>query len=576
MPVNASASGDRGTAARLLAASLATVLLLLGSALSSAGQRPNILLLVAEDLGPRIGAFGDPLAHTPNIDALARGGVRYTRTFTTAGVCAPSRAALITGVHQNTLGAGHMRSNNWAQAKYMAVPPPQLKAFPELLRAAGYFTYVNAKLDYQFSGQLPGSGPFTMWDNGSARALGASWRDRFDARPFFGMYAFTETHESGLFPRCCWPRSALHALLAVLQTVKHWQTGNVVQPEQVKVPPYYPDVPEIRADIAQQYNNAITMDRQVGVVLEQLERDGLADSTIVIWTSDHGDGLPRAKRELYDSGIQVPMVIYWPERFRPAHIQPGMIDARLISFVDLAPTILALGGAAIPDYIDGRPFAGETQSPPRQYIYAAADRMDEALDRQRAVRDARFKYIHNDYTDRAGAKHLAFRDTLESMRVLWRMHEAGQLTETQSQWFAPHPREELYDTLTDPHEVNNLASDPAYAQTLTRMRAALAEWRARTPDLGALPEAELAEKSWPQGIQPKTAVPVMTLQGTDGAAKNMQIAVSTPGASLGYRLNDGPWLLYQQPVAVRPGDTLVAKAVRYGWAESDEAQVTIP
>lgn len=548
-------------------------LALLSSALCNAVERPNILLLVAEDLSPRIGAFGDSVAHTPNIDALAEQGIRYTNTYTTAGVCAPSRAALITGVHQNALGAGHMRSHNWSQADYKAVPPPEVKAFPELLRGAGYFTYANAKLDYQFSGTGPGSGPFTIWDKESFMTLGASWRDRYDDRPFFGMYAFMETHESGLFPRCCWPRSLSHAFMALMHTVKHWNTPELVRPEQVTVLPYYPDSPAIRRDIARQYNNSITMDRVVGEVLQQLEQDGLADNTIVIWTTDHGDGLPRAKRELYDSGIKVPMVIRWPARFRPEALLPGTVETRMISFVDLAPTILALAGVEIPDFIQGQQLVGKGKPRPRDYIFAAADRMDEQHDRQRAVRDKQYKYIRNDYTDRAGAKHLAFRDNLDSMQALWRLGDKGQLNATQRLWFDNHPPEELYDTLADPHEIKNLANDPGYAEVLQRMRAALKAWQQGVPDLGAMPEADFAAQSWPNNEQPRTADPELRFLERFG---KVRINASTKGASIGYRVNDQAWQLYVSPVAVAAGDTVTAKAVRYGWAESAEVTLRIP
>ncbi|GAB3291926.1 sulfatase family protein [Parahaliea aestuarii] len=529
---------------------------------------PNILLLVAEDLSPRIGAFGDVLAVTPNIDQLAARGTRYTRTFTTAGVCAPSRAALITGVHQNTLGAGHMRSHAWPEANYYAVPPAEVKAFPELLRAAGYFTYATAKLDYQFSGTLPGSGPFTIWDAESRRQRGVSWRDRPGTQPFFGMYAFMETHESGLFKRCCWPASPTQLIMGAMQAYLHRGTEDQVAPEAVVVPPYLPDTPEVRGDIARQYNNSISMDRAVGEILAQLRADGLADDTIVIWTTDHGDGLPRGKRELFDTGIAVPMVIYWPERYRPTAVAPGSSDARLISFVDLAPTILALAGVPAPDFIQGRDFL-DPAAEPRTYIYAARDRLDEWPDRQRAVRDRRYKYLRNYRPQTPGARHLDFRDNLPSMQALWRLLEEGGLNADQRRWFEPRPLEELYDTQVDPHELHNLAGDPAYAAVLQRLRDALSAWQLRVPDRGALPESELAELSWPGGEAPLTAAPLVEMDEVTG---RVTMASATPGASLGYRINDGPWHLYVEPVVLQRGETLTAKSVRYGWRESVEVE----
>ena len=271
--------------------------------------RPNIVLIVAEDLSPRIGAFGDPLASTPNIDALAEAGVRYTNVFTTAGVCAPSRAALITGRHAISIGAQHMRAGSRPAGSYVVVPPPEVKAFPELLRRVGYHTSVDFKLDYQFSGALYGSGPFTIWD---VEGTDAGWREREPGQPFFAMFALNETHESGVFePLGSWPSSATHL---IMQVVRAAQLGRppmqlAPSPDALSLPPYYPDTPTVRKDLARHYANIVAMDRRVGEIVAALEEDGLSEETIVVWTTDHGDGLPRAKRELFDSGIHVPMIV---------------------------------------------------------------------------------------------------------------------------------------------------------------------------------------------------------------------------------------------------------------------------
>ena len=531
-------------------------------AMAAFGERtaPNILLLVAEDMSPRVGAFGDEVAETPNLDALAKRGVRYPNTFTTAGVCAPSRAALITGLHQNALGAGHMRSHGWSEARYMAVPPPEVKAFPEYLRRGGYFTYATSKLDYQFSRVPPGSGPESIWDAESIRAEGVSWADAPPGMPFFGMLAYNQTHESAIFPRDVWPRSVTHLVLMVLQTLAHWDTDERITPQQVSVPPYYPDTPTVRKDIARHYNNIITMDREVGALLEKLERDGLAEDTIVIWTTDHGDGLPRAKRELKDSGTRVPLIIVWPEKHRPPRVEPGSVDERLVSFVDLGPIILQMAGLPVPDTMHGRAVIGETPAAPRRYVYAARDRTDEVADRQRSVRDARYRYIRNHHAGTPGASPLAFRDTLDIMRELWRLHETGALEGAQRTWFEPRPGEELYDTRADPHEIQNLVDDPSRADVLARLRLALDDWQARVPDLGALPEAELAERSWPGGEQPVTAVPTFSSDG-----QRVSIDCPTRGASLEFRWDDEPWRIYTVPLAVRPRQSLEARAVRYGF-----------
>jgi arylsulfatase A-like enzyme len=512
--------------------------------------RPNILVLMAEDLSPRIGAFGDPVARTPNIDRLAASGVRFPNTFTTAGVCAPSRAALITGMHAISIGAQHMRSSNFPGGGYTAVPRPEVKAFPELLRAASYYTYTNFKLDYQFSEVFAGTGPFTIWD---ADDREAHFRGRPAGRPFFGLVNFFVTHESATF--------------SANETAARARTGlkKPVLPEDVSVPPYYPDLPEIRSDIATVYNNVQVMDAEVGVILDQLEADGLLDDTIVIWTTDHGDPLPRSKREIYDSGIKVPMIIRWPASMRPPGFEPGRIDERLVSFVDLAPMILSMAGVPAPAHLHGRDVL-DPALPPRRYIFAAGDRMDVRDDRVRAVRDRDFKYIRCYRAGTAGAHHIPYRDAQASMRALWAARAAGTLDAIQSIWFEPRPEESLYDLRDDPYEVDNLVGDPAHAKTLERMRAAYRDWQARVPDLSEMPEAELAQRMWPGGVQPVTEPPSIK------ASKNglLVITASTPGSSIGYRIGDGPWLLYHEPIALEPGTRVTAKAVRYGFTESAE------
>jgi N-sulfoglucosamine sulfohydrolase len=526
--------------------------------------RPHLLLLVAEDLGPRIGAFGDSVARTPNLDRLAREGIRYTNAFTTAGVCAPSRAALITGQHQASIGAQHMRASSRPAGGYRSVPDADVKAFPERLRAAGYYTFVTEKLDYQFSGPGTGTGPFTIWDAEDDAAL---WRDRDPGQPFFGMLNFLETHETGvLAPLGTWPHGVLHL---GIQLWRAWRFGlpgggDPTPPDAVMVPPFYPDTPIVRADIARHYDNIHQMDAAVGEVLARLEADGLADSTVVIFTTDHGDGLPRAKRELLDTGIRVPMIVRWPEAWRPPGALPGSVDEQLISLVDLAPTLLEVAGVAPPDALHGRSFASR-HSPPREYVYAARDRMDEVPDRQRAVRDLRFKYIRSDHPALPGAHPLAFRDNLGIMRELRRLHETGALDGEQETWFELLGRERLFDTTSDPWELRNLASDPAYAGVLARMRSVLDSWLERVGDTREIPEDEMVARFEPRGQPEVTAPPSIVVDGG-----RVSIRSDTPGASLGYCIDADRWRLYTEPFDAPPGSSVRAKAVRYGWDESEE------
>jgi arylsulfatase A-like enzyme len=521
--------------------------LLLAASAANAAERPNILILMAEDLSARIGAFGDPVAETPHIDSLAAEGVRFPNTFTTAGVCAPSRAAHITGMHQVSIGAQHMRTSSNPEGAYLAVPPPEVKAYPELLRRAGYYTLTNGKLDYQFSTYGAGSGPFTVWDYEGNEP---DWNQRAEGQPFFALINFSMTHESRMFPDN-----------VEKQRTRGWQ--QVTDPDQVAVPPYYPDTPVIRRDIAQLYDNVHEMDRQVGRWLERLEADGLADDTIVIWTTDHGDGLPRAKREIYDSGIKVPLVLRWPTRWRPPGVSAGGVDERLVSFVDFAPSVLRWAGIEAPGYLQGVPVLADI-AVQRQYVFAAKDRLDEMPFRERAARDERFKYIVNFRPGEPGGKPLRYREQLPAMQELHRWYESGRMSVQQAFWFEPRPREEFYDLAVDPHEVNNRAGDPAYADSMARLQAALADWLGRVPDYSDEPESAMAQRFWPAGVQPETGAPRIT-------DSNGRIILDspTPGASMGFRFEgEEAWRLYTGPFEAPAGAVIEAKAVRYGWLES--------
>lgn len=545
--------------------------LCVGSSLTSAStpKQPNILLLMAEDMSDRVGAFGDKVAVTPNLDQLATESVRYPNTFTTAGVCAPSRAGHITGMHQISFGGQHMRTSTYPEGSYKAVPPPEVKAYPELLRAAGYYTYTTLKLDYQFSGGQSGSGPFTIWnDEGS----NTHWRNREPGQPFYALVNLQVTHESGVFtPLGHWPNSFMHF---VMQVMRAWvidlpEVRDDVSPDSIVVPPYYPDTPTVRSDMARHYNNIAAMDRQVAEILAQLKEDGLEESTIVIWTTDHGDGLPRAKRELYDSGIKVPMIIRWPEAYRPEGVVPGSLDERLISFVDFAPTVLKLAGVESPEYLQGQDFSNP-QGEVREYIFASRDRIDSVEDRQRAVRDHRYKYIRSWYPEQAGGHHLTYRDSMDMMLELWALLEAGSLNDEQLLWFSAPGEERLFDTWNDPFEMKDLAKDLAMAPVLARLRTALGDWQARVDDWSVEPEALMVERFNPGGKQPKTAAPDFVVEGDELLINNQQ-----PYASIGYRVNGEGWQLYSRSINVTQGDMIEAKSVRYGWKESDTASITI-
>jgi arylsulfatase A-like enzyme len=506
--------------------------------------KPNILWLVAEDLSPIIPPFGDDTVATPNLDRLAAEGVRYTRVFSTSGVCAPSRAAIATGMYQNRIGAQHMRTTNVSGfgveglIAYEAVPPPYVKMHSQYFREAGYYTSNNAKEDYQFRKAI------TAWDESSNQA---HWRSRAPGQPFFSIFNFGITHESQVWAQAENPL-------------------RVPEDLEVPVPPYLPDTQIARQDIRQVYSNIIAMDEQVGRILDELEADGLLESTVIFWYTDHGGPLPRQKRLLYDAGLQVPMIIRYPDGWRA-----GEIDDQLISFVDFKSTALSLAGIEPPEYVDGRAFVGEFQAnEERQYIHAAADRFDRQYDTIRAVRDARFKYLRNYNPEQGYYLPLTYREQMPIMQELLRLRDLGQLNEAQAQWFRPvKPEQELFDTESDPHELVNLAADPAYAEKLSELSAELDNWLSGFDDKGMMPEPDLIGEIWPGMEQPLTSSPTATRQ-----YGRVVLASTTEGANIGYQILavDGElsstWSVYTGPVPLAADQRLIAIAHRIGYKPS--------
>ncbi|MEK7408903.1 MAG: sulfatase-like hydrolase/transferase [Acidobacteriota bacterium] len=432
-------------------------------------HRPNILWISCEDTSPVLGCYGDRHGITPTLDRLAAQGVRYTNAYTVAGVCAPSRSGIITGMYPTTLGTHHMR----CQAKL----PPHVRCFPEYLREAGYYCANNVKTDYNFPP------PKAAWDESSQKA---HWRNRPAGRPFFAVFNFTTTHESQI--RATDEQYA--RITARLRPDERQDPGGLA------IPPYHPDTPAVRRDWARFYELVTAMDYQAAGVLSQLEQDGLAEGTIVFYWGDHGVGLPRAKRWLYDSGTRVPLIIRIPEKFRAGNQgKPGSVSDELVSFIDLAPTVLNLAGVKIPAHMQGRAFLGSNPTPPRQYVYGVRDRMDERYDTVRSVRDKRYRYIRNYVSFKPYYQHMNTPEGGPTMRELRRLHALGKLTPAAAQFMADRkPIEELYDLESDPHEVRNLAASAEHREALERLRAAHLKWMLDTRDLGLVPEPEIAER----------------------------------------------------------------------------------
>ncbi|WP_276256291.1 sulfatase-like hydrolase/transferase [Halomontanus rarus] len=534
----------------------------------SADDRPNVLWITMEDTSPRLGCYGDEVARTPNIDRLAADGRVYENAFSTAPVCAPSRASVMTGLYPSAIGSHHMRTRTHDRDglpdSYQAVPPHYVTAISEHLRRAGYYCTLNVKSDYQFGE------PFTMWDDHSDEA---HWRNRPGDTPFFAMFNNTVTHESGMWD---------------LEDGGHIDDPDT-DPDAVDVPPYLPDTEPTRRAIARQYDNISESDAWVGRLLDQLEADGVADETIVILWSDHGEGLPRCKRWPYDSGTNVPLIVRWPGE------TDGETVSDLVSLVDLGPTTLSLAGEDVPRYMHGRPFVGSEVDDSREYVFSTRDRYDEEYDMVRSVRDERFRYVRHYYPERPFVLWIPYRNTHPAMDELLRLDADGELNGVQAQWLADsRPAEELYDLQADPHETTNLVDDPAYEDDLERLRTALDDWRTATGDAERASESEreMRERTWPDGEQPRTATPNFVPnapgnrarecepnRGTFEGPMTVSLYCPTQGASIAYATgsdDDPQWQLYTGPIRLDSDEevTLRTRAVRYGYEASTEREAT--
>ena len=531
------------------------------------GKRPNIVWISAEDMSPTLGCYGDTYADAPTLDAFAAQGVRYENAFTHAPVCAPARSGIITGMYPNTIGT------SWMRCKGM--PPAEAKCFPEYLRAAGYYCTNNSKTDYQFAP------PLSAWDESSNKA---HWRDRpSKAQPFFAVFNFTVTHES---------------------STRRWQAGQQKHdPAKAPLPPYYPDTPIVRQNVACYYDRISELDGQAAGVLRELAEEGLADDTIVFFWGDHGWGLTRGKRWVYDSGIRVPLMVRVPAKWRAwagagdaASVAPGTVTAEFARFLDFAPTVLSLAGVPIPGQMQGRAFLGPQKGKEPEYIYAARDRMDETYDCIRALRDKKFKYIRNFMPYLSRGQIINYMDETPILKEMRRLHAEGKLAAgPQRQFFEPtKPVHELYDIAADPHEVRNLADDAKYRDARDRMEAALYARMKEIGDVGIIPECDFDAMKG----NGKTDPPVFTATGGNGKPQTVRLTCPTPGASIVYELSGGPagspgadggvsgaagakkaarretsaaWLVYHEPIAVAPGQQLRAKACRLGYTDSGVA-----
>jgi len=534
-------------------------------------DRPNIVWFTCEDISPTLSMYGDSTAKTPNLDQFAKEGVVFDNVFAVVGVCSPSRSSIITGMYPTSIGTMHMRTGSdgmgWGHRKYSkktkktdingdmvpayaAVIPSYVKCFTEYMRETGYYCINNFKTDYQFAA------PVTAWDENSKKG---DWTDAPKGKPFFYVFNHFVTHESQIWKRKNKPQT--------------------VDPKTVPLPSYFPDDSIVRQDVARDYSNIEELDRQIGEKIQRLKDAGLYENTIIFFFSDHGGPLPRGKRLHYDSGLKVPFIVRIPDKYKakygldPSWIKNGRVE-NLISFVDLAPTLLSIAGYHIPGYIQGQAFMGTQKvSEPRKYIYGTADRFDEHTDRNRVVRDSRYLYVRNYHPEIPAYKDISYRRNIDMMNRLLELHKLGRLNSAQNYWFRLYKtKEEFYDCKTDPDNVHNLIDDPKYKDKIAELRGAMDEWLASVGDMAEVPEKEMVFKMWPGGNQPVTAKAQITQSG-----KKISLSCETEGASIGYIISkkdftpdfDSGWQVYTEPVKVPKGRYLYVMTQRIGYKESD-------
>ncbi|GAB3618374.1 hypothetical protein GCM10027416_29310 [Okibacterium endophyticum] len=547
--------------------------------------QPNVLWISTHDINPHLGAYsgqwpGAEEAITPNLDRLAAEGVRYDRAFAAAPICAPSRSAMMTGCFPTAIGAMHMRTKS--------VPPPEVRLLPEYFREAGYYTTNNFFTDFQVRV------PATTFDVCGPEA---HWRNRPDtSTPFFAMFHGMTTHESRLYIDD-------DEFAALTADVTDEQRRD---PDAVQLPPYHPDTQVFRRTWARYHELITQMDHWAGDLLRQLEEDGLAENTIVVFWSDHGQGMPRGKRWVGETGLREPLIVRWP-----GHLPAGSARRELVHLMDLAPTMLTACGLDVPEHMHGKPlFTGNGPGDDWHvtdgwdFTYGGRDRFDEQEDVIRTVRDRRFRYVRNYHPDRSPMQHSYYPDSRDTWREFRRLafEEAGQLArgrepdllsqEQRRIVAASKPREELYDSEQDPYESVNLVDDPRYAEDLARLSAALDAWQLEYGDLGMMPESALLRSWRPDGQWPVTADPVV-----EHSDATTTITCPTEGAVLGWtyddprpvrpwspladatgdpELDDRHWQLWNGPYRPEAGRSFWVRAWRLGYQTSSDVRVTRP
>ena len=495
----------------------------------SSDNRPNIIMIVCEDISPYLGCFGDEIAVTPYLDSFSTQAIRHFNMFTSVGVSAPSRYSLITGRYSSTDGANYMRSN-YFNKEFEVVSPSGVKCYTELMRAQGYYCTNNAKTDYQFLA------PLAAWDEQGAKA---HWKNTPQGQPFFSIFNLNSTHESQIW--------------------KNKDKPLCVNTDDIIIPPYYPDTEVVRHDHAVLYTNIKKMDEQFFDLLSELDNSEYAQNTIVIFYSDNGGPLPRGKRELMDSGTRVPFMIRFPNNYKS-----GRINDELNMFVDIPATILSLAGIAPPDYMHGKAMYGKYKAKKnRKYVFGATDRFDEQIEKRASIRDERYQYIYNYMPQQSVYRPVEFRLSMPMMKEMLELYKNGVLNDVQSYRFnRPTHEEELYDCINDPYQINNLIDNPQYSKILKKMRASFRrewinpyniEWENQSEDY-------FINTMWPNGTKPQCES--IQLELINNKIKiNNDLSIYTVSFCKG---KETKWNLYTSALDISVGESIKFRIERIG------------